>query len=453
MTLQENIASFVNNVNYEDLPESVVEQTKYCILDYLGCALVGSQTTLAEKFYYQGKRFGSNQASIMIGDGGLVSPIWAAMVNGTIGHIHEFDDSCPGGGHTGTVIIPAALAAGNMEKINGMEFISSVVLGYETACRLGSAVGSSHRNRGYHSTSTFSTFGASVAAGKAFKLNDFQLSKALGIASISATGILEVHKGKSILKPIQVGKSSANGVTAALMAMADIPTSLTILEDNFYNSFTDGDYDLDKICKDFLADFAILKTYFKPYPACGHTHKAIKAAILLMKKNNIVASDMNEILVQSYTYAAKHMGGKDRYKPQTITEAKFSIPYLIALIVDHKEINIDDFTDTKISDNQIKKIMKKIRVFGDSKFDKTKKRPQEVIFKLKNGEVYSKYIENTKISYKEIERKYESLAKRALPKKDVYSLKKTVFNLENIRDINELNSFLVTDRFSLPLLQ
>ena len=89
-----------------------------------------------------------------------------------------------------------------MKKINGMQFITSIVLGYETSCRLGSVVGQSHRNRGYHRTSTFATFGASVAAGKAFKLNDFELSKALGIASISATGILEVHKGKSILKPV-----------------------------------------------------------------------------------------------------------------------------------------------------------------------------------------------------------------------------------------------------------
>lgn len=453
MRIQENIAAFVNDINFEDLPESVVEQTKYCILDYLGCALVGSQTTLAEKYYYQGKRLGENQTSIMIGDGSLVSPIWASMVNGTIGHIHEFDDSCPGGGHTGTVVIPAALAAGNMVQINGTQLISSIVLGYEAACRIGSAAGPSHRNRGYHSTSTFTTFGAAVAAGKALQLNDFELSKALGIASIYATGILEVHKGKSILKPIQVGKSSANGVTSALMAMSGIPVSSTILENNFFKAFTEGDFNLDKITKNLGNNFAIEKTYFKPYPACGQTHKAIKATMEIKKNNNIIDSEINEIIIQTYTYAADHMGGKDRYNPQTITEAKFSLPYLIALIIDHGKINIDDFTDNKLSDKKIQKIMKKIRVFGDQKFDKTNKRPQKVTIKLKNEKVVSQYIENINISYREIERKYHLIAERALPKEDVYSLKEAIFNLENIKDINELNSFLITDRFSLPLLQ
>jgi len=452
MTIQEVLGKFVEEIEFDDLPKEVIKRTKYCLLDYIACALIGSQTLLAEKYYYLGKKVGGIQESIMIGDGGLVPALWAAMTNSTIGHIHEYDDGCPGGGHTGTVVIPAALAIGDKMKITGEELITSIVMGYEIACRVGRSFGPSHGRRGFHSTSTFATFGATSAAGKGLKLNNKELARALGIACVQATGITEVHKGRSILKPIQVGKASGNGVFSALLAKKDIPISPKILEENYTKSFSDGDVDINKMIKSIGDDFAIMNTSVKLHPSCAHTHKAIEATMAIKREYNIEPTDVKKIIVRSYPYAAKYMGGPDRYNIQTITEAKFSIPYLISLVIDHGKVQVDDFIYKKLKSKKILDLMQKIEVIGDPVMDKMASRPQEVTITMIDGSEYSSIGERREVSLETIKRKFKCLAESILSRGDVNILQDQILNLEKLSNIQELHSYLIKDRFSHEFL-
>ena len=458
MTVQETLAEFVHDLEYDDLSDEVRKRTKYCLLDYIACALVGSRTLLAEKYYLLGKRMGGTPESVMIGDGGLVPAIWAATTNSTIGHIHELDDSCPGGGHAGTVTIPAALAIGDREESTGKELITSIVVGYEIACRIGRSFGPSHRRRGFHSTSTFSTFGATAAAGKLLGLDNEELARALGIACVQATGILELHKGRSMLKPVQVGKASGNGVLSVLLAKTGVPASVTILEQNYTKSFSNGDVDIGKMTRSLGRDFAIMNTSVKFHPSCAHTHKAIEAAIALKKQHHIEPSNVKKITVRSYTYASRYMGGPDRYKPETMTAAKFSIPYLVALVIDHGKVDVGDFVSDKLKNKKILDLMQKIEVVGDPAMDKIASRPQEVTVNMIDGSEYICLVDTTRgepgvISFVDIEKKFKSLAERALLRREADVLQEKVLHLEELSNMRDLRPYLATDRFSRPCLQ
>lgn len=458
MTVQETLGAFVSETDYGDLPAKVVERAKYCLLDYLACALVGSRTLLAEKYYLLGKKMGGAPESTMMGDGCLVPAMWAATTNGTIGHIHELDDSCPGGGHTGTVVIPAALAVGEREGCTGKELLTSIVLGYDVACRVGGSVGPSHRGRGFHSTATFATFGAAAAAGKELGLDAEGLARAFGLASIQATGILEVHKGRSILKPVQVGKASGNGVLSAQFAKAGVPASKTILEEKYLKAFTDGDFDVDKITRSMGEDYAIMKTAVKFHPSCAHTHKAIDAAMALKREHSIEPSGIERVTVRSYSYAAKYMGGPDRYDPESITGAKFSIPYLIALVISNGAVDVGAFTPHYLGDEGLRGLMEKIEVVGDPELDRAGTRPQEVEVSMTDGNRYVHRVDTSRgdpkvLSLKDVAMKYQSIVELALPRREADILRKKILHLEEMEDLSDLRPYLATDRFSRPYLQ
>ena len=46
MTVTQDLAAYIVNTNYADLPKPVVEKAKIAIMDSIGCALAGSQSAI-----------------------------------------------------------------------------------------------------------------------------------------------------------------------------------------------------------------------------------------------------------------------------------------------------------------------------------------------------------------------------------------------------------------------
>src|SRR4029453_7454304 len=75
------------------------------------------------------------------GDTILCGPIEAALVNGTMAHADETDDTlAPGPRHPGCNVVPAALALGEQFGASGVHFLRAVVLGYDIGTRVLEAI-------------------------------------------------------------------------------------------------------------------------------------------------------------------------------------------------------------------------------------------------------------------------------------------------------------------------
>jgi 2-methylcitrate dehydratase PrpD len=71
-----------------------------------------------------------------------VSPLQAALVNGTSSHVLDFDDvNATLIGHPSVAMLGALLALAESLHSSGPEFLCAFVAGYETACRVAAAVG------------------------------------------------------------------------------------------------------------------------------------------------------------------------------------------------------------------------------------------------------------------------------------------------------------------------
>ena len=101
VTISESIADWVKNVALDALPGEIVHIGKRSILDFIGVALAGSRSSVAQIVQnFLGEIKGPEQSTVL-GLGTKTSCIEAAFANGLFGHCLDFDDTLittPGGG-------------------------------------------------------------------------------------------------------------------------------------------------------------------------------------------------------------------------------------------------------------------------------------------------------------------------------------------------------------------
>lgn len=238
MNTTESLAHFIVNCSYEQIPDDVKLKGMHSLIDTLACILVGSTEAESENIAGFIKRAGGNPESRVLGAGSYqTSAAQAALVNGTMAHVLDYDDTYstisykainqnkddlknkPVGmtiGHMGACLLPAALAIGESVDASGQELLAAYVAGFETACRIGHVLGLKHYATGYHSTSTIGCMAATAAAARLLKLDQTQVCMALGIAAAHASG-LRGNFG-SMTKPLQAGNAARIGVFAAQLA-------------------------------------------------------------------------------------------------------------------------------------------------------------------------------------------------------------------------------------------
>ena len=265
-----SLASFAASVNYDSLETSVKHQAKRCLLDTLAAIIGGVREKipliLADEFCEVGA--GKSQRATVILSKMKTTAASAALINSAMAHSLEFDDGHRfAAGHPGSVVIPAALAVGEMNDSSGEELISSIVAGYEIFIRIGSSINPSHLRRGFHTTGTCGPFGATAAAGRILRLNPSQMEDAFGLAGLQGAGLLRVVESGAETKPIQVAKASQSGVLASLFVNQGLNGPRDILEGSmgFLGVMTDK-FDNLKLIENLGDTYRIGETYVSSIP-------------------------------------------------------------------------------------------------------------------------------------------------------------------------------------------
>ncbi len=89
----EQLADFIVGTSYDKLPGAAVDKVKTGLVDFIGVSLAGSVQDAGQKITSFVKGLGGKAQSSVIGGGYRTSPTNAALVNGTIGHALDYDDS------------------------------------------------------------------------------------------------------------------------------------------------------------------------------------------------------------------------------------------------------------------------------------------------------------------------------------------------------------------------
>ena len=180
------LAGLVIDFPTEDIPKDVMHLAKRCLMNYSGVALYGSLDPsigiLLELFRAEG---GAPIATVL-GNGFRTSMQNAALANGYIGHLEDYDDTHTTVIHPSSPILPAALAVSEQRVVKGTELLAAYVVGVEVACRIGLIITENFRDGagGWHITNICGVLGAAAAAGRLLRLTKDQMVYAFAIAGI-----------------------------------------------------------------------------------------------------------------------------------------------------------------------------------------------------------------------------------------------------------------------------
>src|SRR5260221_13792416 len=106
------LAQHVCHTGYADLPASAVESARRDILDTFGCMLGGSGSPGIDELFAVIARWGGLAESRVLLRGTRLPAPQAALLNASMGHALDFDDTLDTGGaiHPGASVLGAVLA-------------------------------------------------------------------------------------------------------------------------------------------------------------------------------------------------------------------------------------------------------------------------------------------------------------------------------------------------------
>ena len=387
MNLTDIFVHTLFTLNCRPLPQNVEEEARRCLLDEVGVIFAGAKQ-LEEKLGAYLDLFSGDDATV-IGMNRRASLQNAALVNGISGHALDFDDSHRFSTvHLGSTIIPAVLAVAEKEDLTMAQVLRGIVIGYEAAVRMGNCIQPNHRTRGFHSSGTVGTIGATMGVAAALGFNKEQFKSALSSACSSAAGILEMMNDASTMKPYNAGRAAHDGITAAYMARVGFQGPDDCLGGDFgFIKTACEKYKPEVLSLETDDNFNITGTYHKPYASCRHTHGAVFAAIRAVNDNGVDWRHITNIDVRMYGQGVK---GHDHTDIPSTVAAKMSTPFCIALALKTGKIGISSFTDEFVKDPEILALTKKVVVTADEEMTSfvPKKRMARITITTDDGTKY-----------------------------------------------------------------
>jgi 2-methylcitrate dehydratase PrpD len=407
------LVEFLAALRPEDLPAEVFDRTRYLLLDYLGVAIRGSREESSAPVYKMIQRMNA---------GALAG--YVALANGTAAHAIEMDDTHNAGSiHLGVVMFSAALAlAESLPDVSVEQFTAAVVAGYEAAARIAMALQpKEHYSLGFHPTATCGAFGAAVTASKLLNLTAGQMLFAFGIAGSMAAGSMEFLAEGAWTKRLHAGLAAQNGIQAAMLAAEGFRGPSTILEgrDGFLSGHSKKPLPA-LITADLGACFEIMRTSVKPHACCRYMQGPIDGVLALVQEHGIQPDEILriEVAVLEAGWGLVAEPRAQKYNPQSIVEAQFSMPFGAAVAAMYRAAGIDQFTEENLCSRSVQRTLQKVVLAKDSRIEENfpEQWPARVEIELNDGRRFEKFIAHPKgdpknpLSWDELIAKFQSLA-------------------------------------------
>lgn len=352
----ESVTSFLaqsaTQYEYDALPSHVTRVAQSCILDWLGVtiAAVNEPTVAAVR-----DTLSEPGDSSVIGTDRTATPLAATRINGTAGHVLDYDDVHGDfGGHPTVPVLPGVLALAESRGLNGRDLITAFVAGLETEARINPIVAPSHYAMGFHTTASIGIFGAAAGAARLLALNPEQTEHALALASLSASGLKSGFGtwGKSL----QVGHAAYEGAIAAILAGKGAvgPAGGIECEQGFARTHS-TDQDFAAALQPVGSPWHTKDVLFKYHASCYGTHSSIESLLQLRERAGATEVSGIELAI-----SPRHVGMCTQVDVSTPLQAKFSLAFTSALAWSRGSAAREDFAPDVVGDGALQTLARKV---------------------------------------------------------------------------------------------
>lgn len=456
------LARFVRNKRFVDLPPSAIHQAKQCFLDTLGIMIAASGFHYGKKAIPFFAKNGEPGTCTLIGCERKIGPAMASFAHGTLVEVLETQDGVRFGGiHPCTTVIPAALAIGERASCSGEDVLTAIILGYEVASRIAASVHPERLFRGFNATGTCGVFGAIAAGGKILGFSEKELALAFGIggffAPISSTESF-FEPGQKIesflpVKPMHGGMAAYAGVLSVLLTSEGFAGSPEILETTRRGGFLrllSNAPNLARILSGLGERYEIEEVYLKPYTACRHTHGGIQAALQIVAERKQPLEDFEKVEVRTYRVGKVVVGERYTTPESNFVTCQFSLPYMLTVALLDGQVGPEQLSDARIAEARVHELARRVTIDEDPAFTEMypEKTSTAIEVHLKDGVTIKQFVEIPKgdprnpLRPEEVQAKFVRLTKGLLSSPTQKKLIQAVDRLEGMKDIVSLTRLL-----------
>lgn len=447
-SISRQMATFAHDLRYDEIPEEAKKEAKRFLLDSIGCALGAFRNKDMEAMFRFTEKLGGTPEATLIGRGTRTNAPNAALMNGLLIRAMDYNDiywqqdpSHP------SEIIGTALAAAEANGKTGRDALIAVMIAYELEMRWCHAAEPGIREVGWHHAS-LTQFVSPLVAGRMYDLDPDQLVAAVGISGSSHFTLGGVVAGNLTNMKNTAGPLTAqSGVYAAMMAREGYTGPVEIIEgkEGLIKVLNHVKWHPEELLKGLGQDFLIRRCSYKAFPSEALTHQPISAALKVCRENRIGVDDVSEILVETTTRGADILSDPSKYHPETKETADHSLPYVIAAAVADGHVLPGSFSEEKLKDPAIGRIMDRIKVVADPEIDALfpKIKRARVTVTTKGGQSHSAQTDVAKgdpgdpLSDEELVAKFRSNAEGFLDEGRIEDIIRETREFESVEDISE----------------
>ena len=344
-------ARFIVETTWGNLPETVQNKVKMCLMDDLSATISGAQTEVSRIATDFAAMRMPGEASTILLHGKKATTPGAAFANASAANGLDTDDGARYAyGHAGAQIFPAALAVAEAGSLSGADLLTGMVVGYEVAHRIGRCWHDHHEI--YQACGSWGSVACAAVAAHLMKLDIDRTKNALGIADYHAPNLPMM---RDIADPAMVkhgiGWGALTGISAAELAslgFTGIPTLLSVEKYREWVEDIGGHY--------IMVDGVGWKA--KGYACCGWAHAAAEGSRKLLDEHNIDLQTIDRIVVDTFQESAA-LGTR---LPSTTEEAQFNLSWPVAAMLADGEIGPAQTLEQRLQDETIRSLAAKVEV-------------------------------------------------------------------------------------------
>ena len=465
MTIVQQVAQFAVDVREKGLPEPLRDDCGRRVLDVLGNSLAAIPLQPARVVTAVADEWGGRETATAVGSTRRYPAATAALVNGTLAHALDFDDThLPSVLHPSASVVPAALAAAEAAGKGGAPLLDAVGVGVELCVRLGMAgydadLGNSiFFERGLHATAICGAVAAAVSAAMIAGLDADGIASAAGIAASMGAGLLEANRTGGSVKRVHCGWAAHAGLSAADLARHGLTGPPTVIEGRFgfLQAYCGDRADPDAVVRGLGTHWELPRVFFKPYPCNHFTHAGIDAALRL-RAEGLDPADVAGIELGAAKPVLRTIAepAEQKARPETGYAAAFSGPYTVAAaLLGGGGLGVfhEDFTDEMARDPDRRALAAKVRCVEDARCTEIfpDQFPAVLRVRTRSGQVREARVDvnrggpDNPLSDDELATKFRLNAQRVLGAEQVDEVAATVRRLVELPDVGALTRLLRT---------
>jgi len=452
VALASQVAEWVARVTFDDVPGDVVEATKRRILDVIGLAFAGAETTFGRATTAAAIAMSPLGPCRIIGVGDRVGVTAAAFANAALPQALEFDDT-----HNESIVhmsspaVAASLALSETRQISGRDLILAIAIANEISCRVGSVASGQFHRRGFHPTGLFAPFGIAYAAGKLLGLDAQQLAYAAGTCGSFAAGVLECWVDGTDTKFLHSGWAAQSGIAAAMLARAGVTGPPKIFEGRF-GLFASHLQDpaipkrLDRIVDRLGEYWESRNASFKPFPTAHVLHPYVSAILRVRHRHGITHDRIASIEcpVAEFNVSIVCEPVAEKVAPASRAHCRVCLQYTLAEALYTGELGKNAYGDSTRLNPDVLALARKVGYHVDPSYPGPGRFKGAVRVTLTDGRVieeieeYNRGSAENPMSDEELRAKFDDNASGFLSSERREALVDTVGHIEKLADACEL---------------